>query len=471
MSKTIFAVPPIKNETGYAQATQNRQAQYFKDDTFIYPVTPAYFSSMLMAQQGEEFLWLDGVAEKLDDKKFAQVIMDMKPDYIVFEANTMVINRYCEVIQTLKESVPTIKIILTGEHFTAMPEETKAMCKADYYIHGGKWYKEAFKIVTGKEWEGSLPVINRDSSRWWLYAYKNGNFKYVNDPDWPATYTMAAQDCWYRPKQACTFCTWVHYHPENKIREVDEFLLEVEHLINSGFKEFFDDSGTFPVGKWLKEFCEKMIERGYNDHIEWGCNMRFGALQPGELKLMREAGCRFILWGFESSNQETLDMLHKGYKVEDMRNDLAQSSKVGIWNHITVMYGYPWESLENEKATCEEVRRLMITDKAQSAQATVFMAYPGTKAYEECEERDLIITKDWSKWDMAHQVIKLKYPFEEVVKLQQRTYNVAFHWRFLWNKFKRIRSLRDLRNYFNLSKKVVDRFGTILAKPGIGING
>jgi len=466
MSKTIFAVPPIKNNTGYAQATQNRQAQYFKDDTFIYPVVPAYFASMLMAEQGQEFLWLDGVAEKLTEKEFAKVIVDMKPDYIVLEANTMVVDRYIQIVNTLKESISDIKIIFTGEHYTAMPEDVESRCNADHYIKGGKWYNEAFKIVTGKDWVGDLPIINRDITRWWLYAYKNGNFKYT-----PATYTMAAQDCWYRPKQACTFCTWVHYHPDNKITEVELFLLEVESMINFGFKEFFDDSGTFPVGKWLKEFCEKMISRGYNEHIVWGCNMRFGALQPGELKLMREAGCRFILWGFESSNQRTLDKLSKGYKVKDMLTDLDNSSSVGIWNHLTVMYGYPWESLEAEKATCSEVKRLLLEDKAASAQATVFMPYPGTKAYKECEEQGIILHKNWEQWDMAHPVIKLKYPFEEVIKLQKETYDVSYKPKFIWNKIKKIRNIDDFRFYFRLSKKVVDRFGTILNKPGAGING
>jgi len=464
MAKTIFAVPPIKNEVGYAQATQNRQCQYFKDNTFIYPIIPAYFASMVMSQPNQEFLWLDGVAEKITQKEFAKVIAEMQPDFIVFEANTMVIKQYIGIINTLKESFPNIKIILTGEHYTAMPEEVEKLCKADYYIKGGKWYTEAFKIVTNQDWVGELPIINRDASRWWLYAYDNGNFR-----EEPATYTMTAQDCWYRPKQACTFCTWVHYHPENKIRSVDDFLKEVEHLINFGFKEFFDDSGTFPVGKWLKEFCDKMIALGYNDHIVWGCNMRFGALQAGELALMRKAGCRFILWGFESSNQNTLDKLSKGYTIDKMRLDLGRASKVGIWNHLTVMYGYPWEELEQEKETCEEVRRLMLEDKAQSAQATIFMPYPGTKAFEQCQEQGLIITEDWTKWDMANPVIKLKYSFDEIVKLQKRTYDVAMHPRFIFNKLKRIRTTSDLKYYSRLSKKVVDRFGKILSNAEVQI--
>ncbi len=466
MSKVIFAVPPIKSSKGQAQATQNRQMQYFKDPTFIYPVIPAIFISMIINEPGHEALWLDAIAEDLNEVEFSQLIIDMKPDYMIFEANTMVVKRYYEIVNGIKENLPNIKIIFCGEHGTAMPEEVKSNCKADYFIHGGKWYYEAFKIITGKEWpkEKLLPHINREASRWWLYGYHNGNFKHL-----PATYTMAAQDCWYRPKQACTFCTWVDYHPENAIRPVEDFLDEVEGLINFGFKEFFDDSGTFPVGKWLHDFCNGMIERGYNKYIRWGCNMRFKALQPEDFKLMAQAGCRFILWGFESANQKTLDTLHKGYDIKSVSPNLIAARLNGIWNHLTVMMGYPWETLEEEKNTFKMVKWLLVNDWATSMQATIFMPYPGTKAFKDCKEQGLLIEEDWSKWDMTEQIVKLKYPFKEALKLQKAYYDISYNPRFIWNKLSKIKNLEDIKFYTRLGKKVINRFSNLFDSTGVSI--
>lgn len=467
MAKVIFAVPPIVDSKGQAQATQNRQYQYFKDETYIFPVIPATFITMIPTEPGNFSFLLDCIAEKLNDLEFAEAIRQMMPDYMVFEANTMVFNRYVYFINSIKQVFPHMKIILTGEHVTAMPEDAKAKCKADYFIHGGKWYTEAFKIVTGKEWptDKPLPHIDRVGAKWYLYAYKNGNFKYV-----PATYTMAAQDCWYRPKQACTFCTWVDYHPENKIRPVEDFLAEVKGLIEFGFKEFFDDSGTFPVGKWLHDFCNQMIERGYNKYIVWGCNMRFKALQPEDFQLMAKAGCRFILWGYESGNQKTLDALSKGYELKDMNRSLIAARMAGIWNHLTVMMGYPWETLEDERRTFRMVKWLLLNDWAASMQATVFMPYPGTAAFKQCKEQGLILTEDWDKWDMTNQVIKLKYPFQEVLKLQKDYYRISYHPRFLFNKLTKIRSMDDLKFYFRLSKKVIDRFGGVHNSQGVSLD-
>lgn len=468
MSKLIMAWPPCPSPKGTAQHTQNRQYQYFKDPTFIFPVIPATFVTMLISEPGVEILWLDAIAENLNDAEFCKIIIDMKPDFIVFEANTMVFKRYCEVINGIKESMPQLKVIFCGEHPTACPEEAKLKSQADYILHGGKWLYEAYKTVTGKEWgiDRSLPHINREAARWWLYAYQNGNFKHV-----PATYTMASMDCWYRPKQPCTFCSWVSYHPTTTTRTVEDFLGEVEGLINFGFKEFFDDSGTFPVGKWLHEFCQEMIDRGYNRHIVWGCNMRFGALQPDDFKLMAQAGCRFILWGFESVNQTTLDMLSKGYKTNDMKTDLIRSRVAGIWNHLTCMIGYPWETLEEEKRTFTMVKWLLVNDWAASMQATICMPYPGTRLFAQAKENCWLLNEDWNKWDMTAQVMKLKYDFKEALKLQKAYYDISYDPRFILNKLSKIRTKEDLKFYWRLSKKAFNRFSTLFDHHGVSIDG
>ena len=463
--KTIFCVPPVPSKKGQAQATQGRQSQYFKDPTYIYPIIPAIFISMLIGEPGQEFMWLDAIAEELNDKEFAQIIVNMKPDFIVMEANTMLFKRYCEIINGLKSSIPSIKIILAGEHVTSVPDTSS---QADFVIKGGKWFYKAYKIITGKEWPISkvLPHINREVSRWWLYAYKNGNFKHL-----PATYTMASLDCWYRPKQPCTFCSWTSYHPNTLTRTVDDFLQEVEELINFGFKEFFDDSGTFPVGKWLQEFCQEMIDRGYNKYIKWGCNMRFGTLQPEDFALMAKAGCRFIVWGFESANQNTLDLLHKGYKRGDANRDLISAKLVGIWNHLTCMIGYPWETLEDEKNTFRTVKWILTNDWAQSVQASICMPYPGTRLYQQCKEDNLLLNEDWDSWDMTKPVVKLRYDFKEALKLQKAYYDISFHPKFIINKLSKIRSKDDIKFYWRTAKKVFNRFGSIFTNQGVSIDG
>jgi anaerobic magnesium-protoporphyrin IX monomethyl ester cyclase len=453
VSKIIFAWPPIKDAKGYPTASQNRQFQWLKDPTFIYPIIPATCATMLLSVK-QPILWLDTIAEGMNEVEFGKIIIGASPDYIIFEANTPLIKHYYEIIDGLKSNLPNIKIILCGEHATALPDEVRANCKADYILQGGKWYFEAFKIITGQEWpqDRLLPIIDRTNTRWWLYAYKNGNFKFI-----PGTYIMSAQDCWHRP--GCSFCSWANYHKDYYVRPVENVLDEIETLIEAGYKEIFDDSGTFPVGEWLRTFCREMIDRGYNKYIAFDCNMRFGALAPEDFKLMAEAGFRMILWGLESVNQATLDKLNKGYKVQSINQDLILAKAAGLQSHLTVMFGYPWETYIEAKRTYDMVRWLLLHDWVWSAQATICIPYPGTPLFQYCKENNLLTTEDWSQYDMTKAIMKVPYPEKELFKLQKGIYNIAYHPRFLWNKLKAVRGIEDFKYYFRISRKIYDRFG------------
>jgi len=447
MAKVIYAVPPLTNPKGYATVGQNRQFQVLKDPTFVYPMIPAFACTML-AQAGHNVLWLDAIAEEMNELEFGRVLVQQPADYIIFECPTPLIDRYTEVINGIKDNVPDVKIILCGEHISAVDAPD---CKADYKIKGGKWYADVYKIIHGSKWKDDLPMIDRNLTRWWLYGYKNGNFRSI-----PATYIMSSLDCWYGK---CNFCAWSEYHKECYTRPVDDVLDEIEHLINMGFKEIFDDSGTFPVGAWLKELCEKAIDRGYAKYISFGCNMRFGVLTDEEFDLMKKAGFRMILWGCESVNQNTLDRLNKGIQIKDIQADLIKAKSFGFDSHITCMFGYWWENDVDAKRTYDMVRYWLLHDYLFSAQATLCIPYPITPLWKQCQEKKVMKDVSWLDYDMSQLVNETACDEEYLKKLQAGIYNVAFHPKFIWNKLWKIRNFSDFKYYMRIARKIYDRFG------------
>ena len=202
------------------------------------------------------------------------------------------------------------------------------------------------------------------NKRWQSY----GNYKYH-----PATHMMASNLCWWGK---CTFCidtAKLESGEKRGIRSVDHVLEEIDDLIRLGFREVFDDSGTFPIGSWLEEFCHKMIASGRNKRIIWGCNMKPIAEKVVPFKLMKEAGCRFMLVGVESANQATIDKIRKGQESSKVIENMKAMNDAGLEVHLTSMFGYPWESHEDNMRTVNEIHHLLLKGYVKTAQASVYM--------------------------------------------------------------------------------------------------
>lgn len=219
-----------------------------------------------------------------------------------------------------------------------------------------------------------LPIPDRIFTNAFAPQYQtNGNFKYL-----PGTYMQSALDCWYAK---CTFCSWAKKYPKCQTRPVKVMEEEIKECIRLGFREVFDDSGTFPRGMWLALFCERMIVNGYNKKIRIGCNMRLDYHHPNlpAMKEMCKAGFRMILYGLESANQTTLDKLNKGINIDSAIEYIKRSAKAGLEPHISFMISYPWESKSDMLRTINLVKYLLIRGYAKTAQCS-FYAPPQNQA-------------------------------------------------------------------------------------------
>jgi len=198
-----------------------------------------------------------------------------------------------------------------------------------------------------------------------------------------------------------------------------------------------------------------MIERKLNKKINLDCNMRFGAVDFQGYKLMRKAGFRFLLFGIESVNQNTLDRIDKNLKVEDIIQSCKDARRAGLYPHITIMFGYPWESYEDAKKTLDFGRWLLKKDYAYTMQATVVIPYPGTPLFKECKSNDSLYSLDWEYYDMKNPVMKLNFNPDELLKLVQGMYSVSFNPEFILRKIASIRDIDDIKYFGRAFLKVM----------------
>jgi len=469
--KIAISYPPLRTEKGVPLLSQNRQFQFFSEPTYIYPVVPAY-AATLLRQAGYTVIWDDGIAEEKTYAQWLQDIERMRPDLMMIETKTPVVKRHWRIIDDVKQVTPETKVALVGDHVTALPCESMENSKVDYVLEGGDydflllnlarylrgegeelepgmWCRENGKVKSTGRFRlnhdlDALPFIDRDLTKWPLYAYKNGNYERT-----PGTYTMVGRDCWYRKDGGCTFCSWPTLFPDFRVRRPESLADEIEMLVQKhGVREVFDDTGTFPVGEWLRKFCRLMIERGLNEGICFSCNMRFRALNLEDYRLMKKAGFRMLLFGLESANQETLDRLNKGTTVQDIINGCRWATEAGLEPHITIMVGYPWETREDALKTLRLAKMLMEKGWAVTLQSTIVMPYLGTGLYDEALKKGWFRfdPKWYERFDMTEPVLKTAdMEPEEVMRICDEIYRVFLSPKYMFRHLIRMRSWRDVK--------------------------
>jgi len=263
---------------------------------------------------------------------------------------------------------------------------------------------------------------------------------------------MSGRDCWHGK---CTFCSWTTLYPEYRVRDYENVLDEIGFLIdNYKVKEIMDDTGTFPIGNWLRNFCAGMIKRGYNKKVILDCNMRFDGCSFEDYKLMKEAGFRFILFGLESASNYTLERIDKRINIDQIIESCKNAKKAGLSPHITIMFGYPWEKKEDILNTLKLGSFLLRKNYAKTMQATIVIPYPGTPLFKECFENDLLKTQEWERFDMKESVMKSEVEEDFIKSAVKNMYKNAFNPEFVFRRVVGIKNLDDIKFLFKAIKFV-----------------
>jgi anaerobic magnesium-protoporphyrin IX monomethyl ester cyclase len=464
--KVMISYPPLEGK-GSPMLTQNRQFQWYNVPSYIYPLVSA-MAATLLNKEGFEVIWNDCIAQKWSYEQFLNLLKEEKPELVAFETKTPVIKQHWKIINDIKGQSPsgTIpKTVLFGDHVTALPEESLLNSLVDFVITGGDydisllsiakhlrdktglakgiWYRENGGISNTGKFElnadlDSLPFINRDLTKAKLYGEK-----------WkrrtPFFYTQAGRDCWWKQ---CSFCAWTVMYPTFRSRSPQNLLDEIGYLIKHyNAREIFDDTGTFPCGKWLQDFCEGMIKYGYNKKILFSCNMNFSGINDELIKLMKRANFRKLKMGMESANQSTLDRLSKGISIDRVADLCKMVTKSGLDIHLTVMVGFPWETKNEALNTLKFADMLMKKGWIEMLQATILVPYPGTRLYEEGMKNNWFrFNPDaYERFDMSEPVFKTPdMTPEEVMQLCRRTYETFLSPGFILRNLLKIRSFNDV---------------------------
>jgi radical SAM superfamily enzyme YgiQ (UPF0313 family) len=125
------------------------------------------------------------------------------------------------------------------------------------------------------------------------------------------------------------------------------------------------------------------------------------------LEVLRDNGLRLLLVGYETGNQQILNNIKKGMRIDIARRFTKDCHELGITIHGTFILGLPGES----KETIEETIRFAAEINPHTIQVSLAAPYPGTYLHRQAVENGwLDVSHAELIDDRGVQIAPLHYP-------------------------------------------------------------
>lgn len=136
---------------------------------------------------------------------------------------------------------------------------------------------------------------------------------------------------------------------------------EIEHIIhrfNAKQIQFADATLTLDKGRTI-DLCNEIIRRGINKRIEWSCDTRADRVDAELLNIFRKAGCKSVIFGIESGDENLLrDVIKKGETKEQMKNAVKLAKEAHIETRCHFIIGHAFETPQSIQKTIDFAKEL-----------------------------------------------------------------------------------------------------------------
>lgn len=410
--KILLLNPPFLDK--YSKSS--RSPAVTKSGTIYFPLWLSYAAGVL-DKRGHELKILDAPAKCLTKEDTLNQVKEFNPELVVIDTSTASINSDLAFTKNIKEALPNVKTCLVGTHVSATYAEILPKCSA------------FIDFIARHEYDYTLPELAEKLHKVDEYITINGisfvsNGQLVNNPDreyinnldelpfvsevykkyldindyfyahvsYPTVSIFSSRGCPSR----CFYCMYsqVMFGKKYRKRSAKNLFDECVYITKNfpEVKEILIDDDNFAVDQEnVKEFCSLMINN--NVKLKWVVEARVN-LKYETMVLMKKAGCKLVVVGFESGNQEVLNNMHKGITLEQSLRFNADARKAKMRVHGCFMVGNPGETKETMLETLNFSKKLHL----DTVQYFPLMIYPGTEAYEWAKQSNYIKAKSYDDW-------------------------------------------------------------------------
>ena len=405
----ILIVVPRYNDGDYA------------NNIYMFPLGLGYISAVLkQAGHHVKCLNLNHYSGKTDHLVQDCLLPDQKFDFVCTGGLSNSYHQVKAITEAVRSTNTGTGIILGGGMISSEPELMFEALKPDYIVigEGETTIQELINCIENnghvKDIEGigyqdndgqfqitkkRPPINDLDALPWpdfkgfgfetYLDNMRPTDFFFYDIFDFPRVYPIiGSRGCPF----LCSFC----FHPlgrKYRQRSIDSIMTELEVMVKKhriNIIAIYDELFTYNQERVL-EFCER-IKKLISEipwECVWNCQMRVDGLDEDCLRIMKEAGCHMVSYGFESYSPIVLKSMQKHIEPEQIKQAVKTTLKSNVSLQANFIFGDTAETPQTAKETLDYWKK----ETDAGIQLGLIAAYPGTKIYQHCIDRGLITNK------------------------------------------------------------------------------
>lgn len=419
------------NDVDIVMIRPNDQKGVYGDTYKYVACEPPYWMALAGAyvkRGGVTVALIDAEAENLSFEEVAKRVTDLNPRIVgIFvigtnlSASTQKMRGAQLTCDVIKDQLSNVEIFLWGLHPSALPKETLEECNCDLIIKGEgfrtmielakKHYKtfndllDVCFIAKGKYlYTGTNGLMSTDDlpmPAWELldmskYSPHNWHVMGEDSPmDAKGRYGVISTSigCPYN----CSFCAISAQFGEKKVRfwDVDRVIHEIDRLVNDYHIKYIKVLDECFVLKkdYVEELCDRLIACNYDLNI-WAY-ARVDTVSMSLLQKLRKAGIKWLAYGIESGDDDTLANVSKGqFTANQTLTAMNWTREAGINIIANFMFGLPDDTYETMQKTLELAKAI----NPEWINFSVTMAYPGSKDYFTRKKNGQISSNKWIEY-------------------------------------------------------------------------
>jgi len=371
---------------------------------------------------------IDAPANNYSPEDIAKIVNDEYESALIVivvygfqpSASTQNMPAASETATAIKNLDSRIKIMMTGTHPAALPEQTLREENVDFVCSRegpetisataqalkenartysnipSLWYRQDGMIASTpagelmRNLDTEMPSVSWDLLPMDKYRAHNWHcFDHIEERQ-PYVSMHTSLGCPYK----CSFCcinapfgksSYRMWEPETIVKEID-FLVETYGIKNI---KFVDE--MFVLNRnHVNSICDLLIERDYDLNI-WAY-ARVDTIKDEFLDKLRKAGFRWLALGIESGSKHVRDGVEKGrFGTEEIIKVVRKIQQAGIYVIGNYIFGLPDDTFESMRETLD----LSLEANCEFANFYSAMAYPGSQLYSMAIEQNWSLPDNW----------------------------------------------------------------------------